>query len=262
MFLKLFKYDLAALFKRMLFMYALVLITFAMTYIADLFQGADSSALQLVFFLLYAIFYIIIGVTSFFSFIIGINYFYQSTFQDQGYLTNTLPVSKMKIVASKMFANLAVYIFTILFIIIVILIKQSALLDAFQVIMYVPAGESIALVTLAKLLVVQVLLSISCIYLSLVYLGISLGSSHSTRKVFYAILYSIGLCLGFTFLSMAVLAGVANPIADFLIGLNIDLNLWQAALLIFVIIGIITTLIIGIVWNSTALNMKKRLNLE
>lgn len=103
MFLKLFKHDLKDIGKGMLVIYLFLLATALLTRIF----GMLGEKIYLFNDLKMAttILFVISCIASFvYCFILGIQKFHQKVLKDQGYLTNTLPVKKGSILASKLIA--------------------------------------------------------------------------------------------------------------------------------------------------------------
>lgn len=256
MFIKMFKYDLSTLFKRMLLMYGVVLVSLALTYLADYISSFEINNLEIISFVLYGIFYISIASTAFFSFIAGIMYYYQTVFKDQGYLTNTLPLSKAKITMSKLLSNIIVYKVSVIFVIIILGLKTGAY-ESISFYLSNP-GEPIITTILSFTLMYNVLFSYTLIYLGIIYLGISLGCAHSNNKFVISILYSAALSFIFTILSLLVMIIIIN----FVSGYVMDWDSTNMYVFFHLITLTLTITSIGILWMLNALNTKKRLNLE
>lgn len=256
MFIKLFKYDLSTLFKRMLLMYGFVLVALLLTYVADGIAKIGIINLEIIPFVLYGIFYISILATIFLSFAMGIDYYYKSVYKDQGYLTNTLPLSKNVIVLSKLLSNIIVYLVSIFFVIVILGLKNDMDFNFFLYFFGVGDGNY-SRDLLISTVMFNVLFSYTIIYLAIIYLGISLGHSHSNRKLIISILYSGILSFIFTIFSLFVIVLYTNIDTYYL---NWDDN--SRYVFYYFFTSFLTTIALLILWLLTSLNMKKRLNLE
>lgn len=249
MFIKIFKYDFIAVFKKLIPIFiALPIVAIFLRIVNTISYKNEMASLTLLsvnglFLFLIVASYIACGVIVLFRYV-------KSFYKDQGYLTHTLPVSKncliLSIVITTLLAFLAVSI--IIFIATIIAYISSNILEDLQSLLQslqiYYTGDYIL-----DLLYNIVIRTISAIeFVLLVFLGIALGYSHNKNKTLMSIIYCLILAFGISFFENSINLLFSNMI--------------KSANMLNIIKIIEELIVIGFSYFFTLFTLNKGLNLE
>lgn len=249
MFIKIFKYDFIAIFKKLIPVFiALPVLSIFVRIVNSINYGNDISVLTVtsvngLFLFLIVASYIACGIIVLFRYV-------KSFFKDQGYLTHTLPVGKNSLILSIVINTLLAFIATsiIIFISIVIAYYSNSIIDELKNILqsFEITYEGNFILDVLYNLVLKMISSIETVLL--IFLGIALGYSHNKNKAVMSVVYCLVLSFGISFFENSM-----NLVFSNIINSANMLNL----------IKIIEDLIvIGFSYFFTVFTLNKGLNLE
>ncbi len=258
MLLKLIKYDLKSIYKKMAFYYitlfGLALISNVFTLI---FKNTNFFAIAT---LPSSLFILMFWICMFVTMIVSMIRYYKNMLSDEGYLTHTLPVKTSSIILSKLFSTLIVEITSIAVMIISFLCyspKEFAklgemFLNVIKQVIYEYDGS---IVFLAILVIVEIII-LSVAKVTEVAMCLSLGASHNKNKLVMAFIYYIAI----NFVMQIVVGTLIS------VGLIIlrDIEVFTIGTLyfaMFVIIGV-SLIYLAITYVVNLYTVKNRLNLQ
>lgn len=263
---KVLKYDLKRLGQSLTPLYIITLILSIVvlggSYLTDinqLFSIAYGAVLLFFILLLMAV-----GIGTFF---ISIQKFYQNLLKDEGYLTNTLPVTKNTLILSKILSSC-------IFMAISLIVIAIALCIAFakvQIWTIVPKLIQFGLFSkimgmkepLATIIMVFMIIISYVVQLLFFYFAIALGQRHNTNRLLYSfvyglVLYSIQQVVSLIFLGVFILI---NP--DVVSMLNNQVSPSVSILGVIYVGSMIISIVIGLIYYfGTVYIFNKKLNLE
>lgn len=236
---KVFKYDRKAMAKRLLPLYALLLIVAALTRFMMALAG------QIPVFKSISGLFLVITVVGmigsfFYTFFAGIMYFYKMVMREEGYLAHTLPIKKSTFVFSKVLVSFLFMLCTIVVVILAILIlvpNYSVFTSIYEFLKEQLATAGISITWFMSYFIMMMLLGIISGILFF-YCALSLGQTHSDRKLTYSIVYGLIVYMVTQAVGSIVLFGymILNP------NLSVATNVTVVQPEFFVIIGISTVL--------------------
>lgn len=263
---KVLKYDLKRLGQSLtpLYIFTLILsvVVLGGSYLTDinqLFTIAYGTVFMFFIVLLMAV-----GIGTFF---LSIQKFYQNLLKDEGYLTNTLPVTKNTLILSKILSSCIFMVVSL----IVIALALCIAFAKFQIWTVVPKLYEFGLIRqmmgmeepFATLLLVLMIIISYVVQLLFFYFAIALGQRHNTNRLVYSfvyglVLYSIQQVISLIFLGIFIFI---NP--DVVAMLNNQVSPSVSILGVIYIGSMIISIVIGLIYYfGTVYLFQKKLNLE
>jgi len=150
-------------------------------------------------------------------FIISISSFYKKIFKDNGYLTNTLPVSKKNIIFSKLITSIIFIILTIIVVVLSLLITFYTegiigdLWNSFTTALNESGIENVGSIYVAIFILILTVFLQYVNTLFIFFCGISIGHSFSNKKLEYSI-----MCVALIYIALQVISSI-GLISGFLI---------------------------------------------
>lgn len=263
---KVLKYDMKRLGKVLIPMYIITfllsLLNLGASYLEEI-NGIFNliSGTMMLFFVLSLI------ATGIGTFAFSIQKFYQNLLKDEGYLTNTLPVKKSTLIASKVISSTIYMVITVVVIVSAVLIGFYRLhvWDGLQFILHAGFLEQMmgmqepwALICFSIMMVCSYVMQ-----LLFFYLAIALGQRHNSNRLVYSFVYGIVLyciqeCLGVLLL---LVVWLFNPGITEMLTNNVtpSVSILGAIYLGSTLISLITA---GVYYALTVYIFNKKLNLE
>lgn len=210
MLLKLMKYDLKSILKKMVFYYVSLLILAAVSKVLILiFSDTKFSVISV---LPTALFFIGLYACLFVTMIISMIRYYKNMLSDEGYLTHTLPVKRHTILFSKMISTLIVEIISILVIALCGFLYSPTAVKLFISEIFVALNlinYDFSTIFLVILIIFEIIL-VGVSQLTLVALCLSIGACFDKNKllmsfVFYMIIHIVVQIIAGTILSISIL---------------------------------------------------------
>ena len=256
MLIKLLKYDFkrmfSSLFPYYLLMMGLGLVTTLFNKITEYFEILNFMNGMLV------LAFIIITFASFFyTFFVSIRKYYKNILKNEGYLTNTLPVSKNKIVLSKLITSIIFIIINTICVFIAIGLTPINLSDILDTLEQIFESGGIDAIKVLSMFIISMFLSYLT-YLLIFYAALALGHTRSDKKILYSLIFGICLYMISQMISsiIIVIIGVVNP------NIIYDINSFDT-MDIFMIIGYILSFIYIIIYYIITIKvLDKNLNLD
>lgn len=182
---KLIKYDLKSLRKQLFGYYIVVIIASILSRISYEIQLIWKS-FSIICVPIWIVFVILLVGSIIYTFYISIKRYYKNIYKEEGYLTNTLPVSKIDILLAKDISSMIFFILSLIVIIIASLISFKDLDKLFKLITDTYSNYSILMIVGSLIIIVSYLF-----YLTIIHLAISLGHRHNSNKIALSIVYGI-----------------------------------------------------------------------
>ena len=257
---KVLKYDLKALCRYLIPLYAVLLGLGVMIRLLGFFDQVS------IITIICGLMVVALVMLSFLSFVLtgifSVKYYLENLFKDEGYLTHTLPVKKGTLLLSKVFASLITLILTALVLVISLLIAfyhKGLFGDVIK-----GLGTTIYGMEFYKFLLFMIVYCVIC-YISIilmVYAAIAVGFSRNSNKLVSSVICGLVFYFVMEFLYLGLL-GVIMVINPAFLS-NVDNNtLMMADLLSFFSIFMVFTAILGGVYYYISYRyMNKKLNLE
>lgn len=249
MFLKVFKYDFIAVFKRFI---PIVIVVFGLSIFARLVNLMDASKNFMTGMLIgigNTIFIISLVTIMIYTIVLVIVRYVRSLFKDQGYLTHTLPVNKHQLLLSQLLVAVIMTTISILIIILGIFIayfKPNWIQGMKEFLQGMLEWDSLTLKTIFLVIFCLMTSSLSSIFI--IYLGIAFGHAHNKNKTLLSVVYCMALNYGIGIFTNVIQIPFFSSIT------NID---------VYLIISIVISLVICIAcYFLTIFMMQKHLNLE
>ena len=263
---KVLKYDLKRLGQSLIPLYIITLILSIIvlggSYLTDINQLFTIVYGTVLFF--FIILLVAIGIGTFF---ISIQKFYQNLLKDEGYLTNTLPVTKNTLILSKILSSCIFMAISLVVIALALCISFAK----FEIWTIVPKIFELGL--FSKMMgmkepLATIVLTIMCIVSYIVqllffYFSIALGQRHQRNRLLYSfvyglVLYSIQQVISLIFLGVFILV---NP--DVVAMLNNQVSPSVSILGVIYVGSMIISIVIGLIYYfGTVYIFNKKLNLE
>ncbi|MEG0284013.1 MAG: hypothetical protein RR543_04270 [Erysipelotrichales bacterium] len=254
---KLIKYDLKAMAKPMAVFFLITLITVIsslilrkftnITWVIDLFFGLISFAAGLLIFISFIM-----------AIVIVVRRFVTNVLKDEGYLTNTLPVSKATILASKSICATIVVTVSGLISIILIILLSGGFKDFIWGLQEIFRTENVPVLTIILfgiLIISQAFVSVCALNFSF-----ALGHSHSKNKTLMSVLY-----IFLTYIAAQVILVILTVVLSKLIDSNLLFSSIDTLDNVNVIIIGITFIVLcgsAILFALTNFVLNNKLNLE
>ncbi len=263
---KVLKYDLKRLGQSLTPLYIITLILSIIvlggSYLTDMHQLFTIAYGTVLFF--FIILLMAVGIGTFF---VSIQKFYQNLLKDEGYLTNTLPVTKNTLILSKVLSSCIFMAISS----IVIALSLCIAFAKFEIWTIVPKVYELGLFRqimgmeepFATIVLVIMCIISYIVQLLFFYFAIALGQRHNTNRLVYSfvyglVLYSIQQVISLIFLGIFILV---NP--DVVSMLNNQVSPSVSILGVIYVGSMIISIVIGLVYYfGTVYIFKKKLNLE
>lgn len=263
---KVLKYDLKRLGQSLIPLYVITLILSIVvlggSYLTDIHQLFTIAYGTVLFF--FIILLMAVGIGTFF---VSIQKFYQNLLKDEGYLTNTLPVTKNTLILSKVLSSCIFMAISS----IVIALSLCIAFAKFEIWTIVPKVYELGLFRqimgmeepFATIVLVIMCIISYIVQLLFFYFAIALGQRHNTNRLVYSfvyglVLYSIQQVISLIFLGIFILV---NP--DVVSMLNNQVSPSVSILGVIYVGSMIISIVIGLVYYfGTVYIFKKKLNLE
>lgn len=263
---KVLKYDLKRLGQSLIPLYIITLILSIIvlggSYLTDMHQLFTIAYGTVLFF--FIILLMAVGIGTFF---VSIQKFYQNLLKDEGYLTNTLPVTKNTLILSKVLSSCIFMAMSS----IVIALSLCIAFAKFEIWTIVPKVYELGLFRqimgmeepFATIVLVIMCIISYIVQLLFFYFAIALGQRHNTNRLVYSfvyglVLYSIQQVISLIFLGIFIFV---NP--DVVSMLNNQVSPSVSVLGVIYVGSMIISIVIGLVYYfGTVYIFKKKLNLE
>lgn len=263
---KVLKYDLKRLGQSLIPLYVITLILSIVvlggSYLTDIHQLFTIAYGTVLFF--FIILLMAVGIGTFF---VSIQKFYQNLLKDEGYLTNTLPVTKNTLILSKVLSSCIFMAISS----IVIALSLCIAFAKFEIWTIVPKVYELGLFRqimgmeepFATIVLVIMCIISYIVQLLFFYFAIALGQRHNTNRLVYSfvyglVLYSIQQVISLIFLGIFILV---NP--DVVSMLNNQVSPSVSILGVIYVGSMIISIVIGLAYYfGTVYIFKKKLNLE
>lgn len=264
MLIKLLKYDLKSYYKKLLPLWAFVLVSsitggIIQRLIVPIIEKYE--VLQFLFTLLVGVFYVSIVVLVIFTAFLLIHRFYTNVLKAEGYLTNTLPVKKSTIINAKLLSALIVGFATAIFLDLVLFIFNLISIDfdaASRIFSSYFDLISSGYFTLALSILVMIILS-SLSGLLLFYASLALGFSKSNSKMLWSVVFYFIINMATTIISVIM----AFVFVEFFDSFGFDDLSENTILMIITTACNIFLIVYGAILYALTLNgIKNKLNLE
>lgn len=264
---KLLKYDIRNEFKSLLPVYILALVMpialRVLVALNDMWPILSTFVGMLTF--VYVL--VVVGIFAW-TLIVSIKHFYTNVLKDEGYLTNTLPVTRNQIILSKeITCTLTIIVSTIIAIISVfVAFYYGDIKDFLANITFVFEVQGVEVTQLIGFFIVLMLLSYVS-QMQVFFLAMMFGQTRNTNKVLFSIVYTIIIYIIIQILSLLML-GIDYLIAPDIMGVMMEnsvVSLKQVSdftTLILGSTGIFTIVMIIVVHVLTVKMANKKLNLE
>ena len=259
---KILKYDFKSIGKSLFPLYFLLLISALISRFTN-FLGNSITFFKIIYKLSMIIFVILIVGALFYTLFVSVKRYYKNLFSDEGYLTNTLPVSSTNLAISKVITSIFYFLVTIGIMILSLMIVvdiDSLIKNTNDLIIYAATYLKIS----KELFVVFIITLVSVMYiyyLILIFAGISIGQSHSNNKVLFSIIWSIVLYYFGQVISTISLGIMSFFDSDFAAAMtnNIpDSSLFKQLFIFIIIVNFISIVIFYLIIK----NRFKHLNLQ
>ncbi|MFV0274721.1 MAG: hypothetical protein ACK5HL_00535 [Bacilli bacterium] len=260
MFNKLLKYDMTYMFKNM---WPLYLVLFATSVCIRVFSILD---LQGIFFNglegLITFANIVSMILSFGAIVLfSVIRYYKNIYSKEGYLTNSLPVSKTSIILSKYVSTFLMLLINIIFVIIGIqIIGQIDILEIIEFLKTINSEEG--LTSLAVYFLILMILLAPVLYVANIFLACTLGRKTSKNKILNSILLYFVINFVIQLISIIIMGIISLLNSDFkqiFTETTVSPDIISSFLIVFICI-IIALLIINICLNLFL--HKKSFNIE
>lgn len=189
---KLLKYDIKSVANNLLPYYGILTVLAALVRLVSLFKE-NSEVFQVIYVLINMFFVVAVIALFVYLFVVIVKRYYTNIYKDEGYLTNTLPVSKSSILTSKLITSAVFLLFTV-----------CAALVALFIAYYTPDIAGAAVETL-NMLAAQFQVSTGVIilfaaltvllayynYVFLFWIACTFGHKHANSKIGYSVIYGV-----------------------------------------------------------------------
>jgi len=259
---KVLKYDLKSMGRSLFPLYIGLVVLALVLKIMD-FITESFSAFKFIYNIMFIFFIILVIGGLFYTFFVSIIRYYKNLYSDEGYLTNTLPVSIHSLLSSKVISSCLYIILSVIvsFISIIIVFGFNDVLDVLRNILeFFSLCFDMSIGSIAGIAIILLLLSYIC-YILMVYAGISLGNMHSKNKIAFSVIYTVVIYY------LAQILGVIMLGIMFLINPDIMSQLDQAIpdkqyFLQIIGLGIGLNIVLSFVYYFICYNRHKHLNLS
>ena len=257
---KVLKYDLKALCRYLIPLYAVLLGLGVMIRLLGFFDNISIIAI------ICGLMIVALVLVSVFSFVLtgifSVKHYLENLFKDEGYLTHTLPVKKGTLLISKVLTSLITLILTSLVLLISLLIAFyqeglfSEVIKAF--------GLSIYGMKVYEFLLFMIVYGVIG-YLTtilMVYAAISVGYSKSSNKLVSSVVCALIFYFAMEVIYLGLLSMIIIINPTFISNLDNEVFMMQDLISFFTVFMILTALIGGVYYYISYRFMNKKLNLE
>mgnify|MGYP001624000121 CR=1 FL=1 len=257
---KVLKYDLKALCRYLMPLYAILLGLSVMIRLLGFFDNI--SIIAIICGLMIFAFVLAVALSFVLTGIFSVKYYLENLFKTQAYLTHTLPVKKGTLLLSKVIASLITFILTgvVLFVSLLIAFYQTGFFsDVIKVFSTVAYG--MAVYKFVIFMIVYALIAYITTIL-MVYAAIAIGYSRSSNKLSSSVVFALIFYFAMEFLYLGLLGVVLAINPSFIANLNNDVFMLSDLLTFFSIFMGLTALLGGVYYYISYRFMNKKLNLE
>ncbi len=257
---KVLKYDIKAIGRYLIPLYAVLLGLGIMIRILDFFEKV--SVINIILGFMIAAFILLITFSFVLNGIFVIKLYLENLFKDEAYLTHTLPVKKNTLLISKVLTAMITLFLTFVVMMISLIIAfyyQGLMKDVIHILSQSFGGMEIYKVILymAGYGLISYLTTIL-----MVFAAIAIGYSKSSNKLGYSVIWAIIFYFGIEFLYLGLLGIVMSTNSSFITSLETNIFMMSDLLNFFTIFMIFTVLLgLGFYFISYKF-INKRLNLE
>lgn len=258
MLLKLMKYDLKSILKKMVFYYIVVVgLAILSKVLLLIFKNTRFVAIAS---LPTAIFFLSLSLCNTVTMIISMIRYYKNMLSDEGYLTHTLPVKRNSILLSKLLSTVIAEIISILVMVISVFIFSPKifilLLDEVLIaIQMLLANYNGTVIYIIFLVVLEIIIYSVC-KVTQVAMCLSLGASHNKNKLVMAFVYYIGINF-----VLQIVGGILISVGAIILASIPTLTI-QAFYVVMYIVILLTLLYLVGTYLVNYFTLKKRLNLQ
>lgn len=263
---KILKYDIKRLGHPLLPLYV---ITILMSFLNLKMQSlsASNAIFSVMSGLLTIVFVLLLIGTILGTFVLCIRYFYVHLLTDEGYLTNTLPVTKGSLVLSKVIVSI---VYTIMSIFVVILSTEIGFLHYFNLIdvlkkIYDSGFFQLMMGLEGPWAILYFIFMMALSYLSQLlffFFALALGQRHSTNRILYSFVYGILLYCIQQAISFLTLGGLMLIYPDILNTPQVNVLPTDMLQTLYATTTVTSLVIIAVYWYGTVHMLSKKLNLE
>ncbi|WP_423364156.1 hypothetical protein [Mycoplasma sp. P36-A1] len=264
MLIKLIKYDMKSMIKDTSFIYLITFISCIMAAIFMNFIDSENLFIKIIVTLVIIFSVIMLITINIVTLVAVIKRFYTNVLKDQGYLTNTLPITKGTLVLSKYISSSLMLIISSIVTVILSTIFSSSNIFSLTSTAIRELNDNINYLGFSFIpfiIGLIVLFLITCVYFqAFVYTALVLGHAKDRNKILFSILYAIIIN---TILSIALVFGV-YLIEGLSYSFNFSTNMSEQLVINTVIWGLVVISAIPTIayYFITKITLEKRLNLE
>ncbi len=258
MLLKLMKYDLKSILKKMVFYYIVVVgLAILSKVLLLIFENTRFVAIAG---LPTVIFFLSLSLCNTVTMIISMIRYYKNMLSDEGYLTHTLPVKRNSILLSKLLSTVIAEIISILVMVIsvfifspkIFILLLDEILTAIQLLI---ANYNGTVIYIAFLIILEIIIYSVC-KVTQVAMCLSLGASHNKNKLVMAFVYYIGINF-----VLQIVGGILISICAIILASLPSLTIHTFYVVMYIVILLTLLYLVG-TYLVNYFTLKKRLNLQ
>lgn len=260
---KLLKYDLKSLLKSLVPLYIAIVILVIIIKLLDFVSNYAEIVNFLVSFTSIALMFLIIAMMCY-TFFVSIVRYYKNTFKDSSYLTHTLPVTKNKLLLSKVMSLLICFIISLIIGVVSFMIALYGGNEYESVKVFINS--------LTEFLNIPVFIFIigTCLFISLAYLvyallifaAIALGHSHNNSKITYSVVFGLGLYVGMQLVNLIIILIISFLYPDLIEKINNNALQNNEIFALGFLLVLMNLFYVVVYYLITKLQLEKKLNLE
>lgn len=254
MLIKLLKQDIKAMSKLLLLVNGFLIVLSALIAIVNKSFGVDGDVMGVVSVFSLISYVLVLAGSAFTTFLVPVIYFYKNLFTDQGYLTFTLPVSRWKVLLSKVIATFIYYLINLFFILtsfLVLSLGDSKKASWSSMVKDIEKEIGMSILSLGLIILVIVLAQIYY-SITMTFFSVTLGQLFKGNKILGSILAFIGISVIMQIVSsLSLLIGVSHleTIAN-----RSPMYLLSSSIIVSLVFGSLFYLLSGLI-------LKKKINL-
>lgn len=259
MLLKLMKYDLKSILKKMVFYYIVVVgLAILSKVLLLIFENTRFVAIAS---LPTAIFFLSLSLCNTVTMIISMIRYYKNMLSDEGYLTHTLPVKRNSILLSKLLSTVIAEIISILVMVISVFIFSPKifilLLDEILIAIQLLLANNYngTVIYIVFLIILEIIIYSVC-KVTQVAMCLSLGASHNKNKLVMAFVYYIGINF-----VLQIVGGILISICAIILASLPSLTIHTFYVVMYIVILLTLLYLVG-TYLVNYFTLKKRLNLQ
>jgi len=258
MLLKLMKYDLKSILKKMVFYYIVVVgLAILSKVLLLIFKNTRFVAIAS---LPTAIFFLSLSLCNTVTMIISMIRYYKNMLSDEGYLTHTLPVKRNSILLSKLLSTVIAEIISILVMVISVFIFSPKififLLDEILIaIQLLITNYNGTMIYIVFLIILEIIIYSVC-KVTQVAMCLSLGASHNKNKLVMAFVYYIGINF-----VLQIVGGILISVGAIILASLSSPTIHTFYVVMYIVILLTLLYLVG-TYLVNYFTLKKRLNLQ